>query len=177
MYLSGMPRFLSSLLVMLLGASPARASNRSGGRTRRLLARALEGAAERAIEITVRPRSRARRPHVSWQGEVRLETAAEARVIPGTWTLEWEPQHTSHEREGHLPAATDHAAFAAQLTRLVTLREPGVQLRVGDTDAHGWRTLQLRVPTNPATVVEFDRQALRQILGDAEAHVELRVFG
>jgi hypothetical protein len=176
LYLSCMSRFFSSLLVMLLGSAPARGATRSASRAKRLLARAVEGAAERAIEVTVRPRSRAVRTPVQWRGEVIMTAGTQESTVPGMWSLEWQPNAERHQEAGQVPPISDAAAFSAQLTRIVTLREPGAQLRVNHATANGWHTLEVRVPTRPTTVVEFDRDALCQLLGDADARMELRAF-
>jgi hypothetical protein len=176
MYLSRMSRFFSSLLVMLLGSAPARGATRSATRVKRLLARAVEGATERAIEVTVRPRSRAVRSQFQWRGKVIMTAGTQETTIPGTWSLEWQNNPERHQEPGHVPPVTDAAAFSAQLTRIVTLRELGAQLRVNHATAEGWHTLEVRVPTRPTTVVEFDRDALCQLLRDADARMELRAF-
>jgi hypothetical protein len=63
------------------------------------------------------------------------------------------------------------------MQRLVTLQLAGTQLRVQRTNANGWDTLEVRVPTRPTTSVEFDRDALQQLLGNANVTVSLRAFG
>jgi hypothetical protein len=176
MYLSHMSRFFSSLLVMLLGSAPARGATRSATRAKRLLGRVIEGATERAIEVTVRSRSRALLPHFQWRGEVVMTAGGRDTTIPGMWSLEWQPDAERHQEAGQVPPLSDAAAFSAQLTRIVTLREPGAQLRVNHATADGWHTLEVRVPTRPTTVVEFDRDALRQLLGNSDARMELRAF-
>lgn len=171
-----MSRFFSSLLVMVLGSAPARGATRSATRAKRLLGRVIEGASERAIEVTVRPRARALLPHFQWRGEVVMTAGGRESTIPGMWSLEWQPNAERHQEAGQVPPISDAAAFSAQLTRIVTLREPGAQLRVNRATSDGWHTLEVRVPTRPTTIVEFDRDALCQLLGDADARMELRAF-
>jgi len=184
-----MSRFLTSLLAMLLRGSTAPDSTRRAGRARRVMTRALEGAAARAIEVEARPREQARHLRGTWSGEVVMTTVHERLAVPGTWALEWQPAACTEQAEATtdeaigsattsaVPGLTNQVAWAAHMTRLVTLREPGARLRVGRAKRNGWSTLEVRAPTRPETVVEFDRDALRQLLGGAEIHVELRAFG
>ncbi|AMW04493.1 hypothetical protein [Gemmatimonas phototrophica] len=175
-----MSRFFASLLAIVLRGAPPRNSTRAPGRARRYLTRALEGAAARAIEVTVRSRSVARRPRFAWPGEITIASATEQIIVPGTWALEWQPS-AGTDRSGasmavDAPSFRDHAAWAHYMRRLVTLQLPGTQLRVQRNNANGWDTLEVRVPTRPTTAVEFDRDALQQLLGDANATVTLRAF-
>jgi hypothetical protein len=175
-----MSRFLASLLAIFLRGAPPRDGTRAPGRARRYLTRALEGAAARAIEVTVRPRSVARRPRFTWRGEITISSATEQIVVPGTWALEWQPtldtDHAGRTNATEAPSIHDQAAWAHHMHRLVTLQMPGTQLRVQTTNANGWDTLEVRVPTRPTTIVEFDRDALQQLLGDTNANVTLRAF-
>jgi hypothetical protein len=70
--------------------------------------------------------------------------------------------------------ALGEAAWAARVGQLMTLREPGLQLRIGLSDAEGWQTLEVTAPTRPATVVEFDRAAIARVGGVSS--IALRVF-
>lgn len=175
-----MSRVFASLLAIFLRGVPPRDSTRSSGRARRYLTRALEGAAARAIEVTVRPRSVARRPRFTWRGEITITSATEQIVVTGTWALEWQPaaeaDHTGAQKAVEAPSIHDQAAWAHHMQRLVTLQMPGTQLRIQSTNANGWDTLEVRVPTRPTTIVEFDRDALQQLLGDTNANVTLRAF-
>jgi hypothetical protein len=175
-----MSRFFTSLLALLLRGAPARESGRTTGRARRYLVRALEGAAARAIEVTVRPRAQARQPRFAWRGEVTFRANNMHITVPGTWALEWQAAEIdAGSAAGNInatPLLTDHAAWAAHMKRVVMLQEPGTQLRVQQTMANGWHTLEVRVPTRPTTIVEFDRDALCQLLGNDDTRLELRAF-
>ncbi len=155
------------------------------------MARALDGDAAQAIEVEDRPRALARRPRGTWSGEVVMSTGHERVTISGVWALEWQPAPCTEQTETinaaiidavtlaicAVPALTTQAAWAAHMTRLVTLRQPGARLRVGRAKANGWSTLEVRAPTRPETIVEFDHDALQQLLGGAEVRVELGAFG
>jgi hypothetical protein len=108
----------------------------------------------------------ARAPRFSWPGEVRIGDGAQQRVIPGTWQLEWQPRALVRVGVADaLPEISDATAWAERMSRIVTLREPGLQLRVAASDANGWRTLEVTVPTTPPRVVEFDQEALASLTG------------
>jgi hypothetical protein len=181
-----MPGFLRSLIVMLLGAAPfrdlSRAERRSRSdtrsRTRRYLARAIEHANEGAVEIEERSRDHARVPRFTWPGEAIIDTGTEQLVVPGSWTLDLEPD-TAPRRYGSAGSRLDLGdpdAWLAQLTRLITLQVPGSRMRVTSMGRDGWETLEVRAPSRPETVLEFDRGALGKVLGDG-AGVRLRVLG
>ena len=100
--------------------------------------------------------------------------------IPGTWTLDAVPLLRSASDNALFEAppipqlATEYVAWAARMRRVLSLQEPRVRLRVGLADATGWRTLEIAVPTRPPTVVQVDRDALRQLL-DSAVMVRLRI--
>jgi len=184
-YLLRMLRLISSLLVLLLGAtaSPARGARpRASLRPRWRQPHDDEGAADRALETVERPRARARRLRWSWPGSVELVHDTHTVQVPGTWMLNDAPFHrresdTAMYEAAPLPHHTlDSAAWAARMRRVLLLQEPGTRLRVGDVDANGWHTLEVAVPTRPPTIVQVDRNALGWLL-DGAVTVRLRIQG
>lgn len=109
----------------------------------------------------------ARAPRFTWPGEIVLGDGDDARVIRGTWNLEWTPR--ALVRPGapapSLPPIEDAVEWNDRVARLMTLDEPGLQLRIGRSDADGWQTLEVTAPTRPATVIEFDRGAMASVAG------------
>lgn len=106
----------------------------------------------------------ARAPRIAWPGEVVLGVGDAQRVVPGTWQLEFAPRALVRAGAGDaLPATTDAHEWTARLTQIMTLQEPGVQLRLGAMHDGTWHTLEVTVPTRPPTLVEFDRAALTQL--------------
>ena len=124
-------------------------------------------------------------PARAWDGCVHIASDAGMFEVPGTWHLELPkaaspkaaPQTTvplsAHHGSGParralplpLPAVGDHDAWRAHLRQVVTLRVAGTRLHVRSAEALDWRTLELAVPTAPASVVQIDRHGLEQLLG------------
>lgn len=177
-YLPPMLRFFSSLLVLLLGATASPTPGprpRRGVRLRGRVAPDDEGATDRALESAERPRARARQRHWRWGGAVELVHDAHTVHVPGRWTLESAPSFAKGAAPEGFDAApfptigTDDAAWADRMRRILTLQEPGTRLRVGAVNSNGWQTLEVAVPTRPATIVQVDREAMGQLLGAAVA--------
>lgn len=125
-------------------------------------------------------------PARAWDGCVHIASDAGTLAVPGTWHLEL-PKAASPRAHGRpattpptardvaapspratplpLPAVGDHDAWRAHLLEVVTLRVDGTRLRVRSAEALDWRTLELAVPTAPASVVQIDRHGLEQLLG------------
>lgn len=91
----------------------------------------------------------------------------DARVIRGTWNLEWHPRALVRPgaSAAMMPELGDAVAWTSRVTRLMTLAEPGLQLRIGASDADGWTTLEVTAPSHPPTVLEFDRDAMATVAG------------
>ncbi len=109
----------------------------------------------------------ARASRFSWKGEVIIGDGGNAHVIRGTWNLEWQPRGLvgAAASVAMLPQVDDAVAWTSRVARLMTLAEPGLQLRIGASDADGWTTLEVTAPSHPATVLEFDREAMATIAG------------
>ncbi len=109
----------------------------------------------------------ARASRFSWKGEVIIGDGDNAHVIRGTWNLEWQPRGfvRAAASVAMLPQVDDAVAWTSRVARLMTLAEPGLQLRIGASDADGWTTLEVTAPSHPATVLEFDREAMATIAG------------
>jgi hypothetical protein len=109
----------------------------------------------------------ARASRFRWLGAVIIGDGDDARVIRGTWNLEWQPRGLvrAAASAAMLPEVGDAAAWTSRVARLITLAEPGLQLRIGASDADGWTTLEVTAPTRPATVLEFDREAMATVAG------------
>ncbi len=178
-----MTRFLTSLLVMLLSAWPARPAASGtmprARRGRRLPTRAGVDDAQDAIEAP--ERARARTPHAhQWTGEVRVWAGERCDVVRGRWRFTVDAAQRAQIEGQAGPLSLDPTfpeVWETQLESLLTLRIPGARLAVARADRKGWRELELRAPTLPETVVQVDRAAVARIL-DADAssvRVELRV--
>ena len=109
----------------------------------------------------------ARASRFSWKGEVTIGDGDDARVIRGTWNLEWQPRGLVRAAASVavMPELGDAVAWTSRVARLMTLTEPGLQLRIGASDADGWTTLEVTAPSHPATVLEFDREAMVTVAG------------
>ena len=118
----------------------------------------------------------ARAPRFAWPGEVVLGDGPDQRVVPGTWQLEFAPRALVRAGAADgVPMIADAAAWSVRMTQIMTLQEPGVQLRLGAMQAGAWQTLEVTVPSRPPTLVEFDRAALGELVGSGV--VQLRVRG
>ncbi len=178
-----MPRLLTSLLVMLLGAWPVRPAAGTtaprGRRGGRLPSRLGLDDAQDPVEAPERARARTLGVH-HWPGEAIFAAGARRTVVRGRWRLTLDAAQRA-QAVGAAPSLSLDPAYAeaweTQLEALLTLQVPGARLRVAGADPHGWRLLELRAPTRPETVVQLDRAAVAQVL-DSEADdvtVELRV--
>lgn len=125
-------------------------------------------------------------PARAWDGCVHIASDVGMLAVPGTWHLEL-PKAASPRANGRpattplaaddvaapprraiplpLPAVEDRDAWRAHLLEVVTLRVAGTRLRVRSAEALDWCTLELAVPTAPASVVQIDRHGLEQLLG------------
>ncbi len=186
-YVSHMLRLISSFLVLLLGAasSPARGARpRTTLRPRWRQRPDDDGAADRALEATERPRARARVVQWSWPGSVDLVHETHTVRVPGTWSFDAAPLYRREAttmsaiyEAPPLPAVSDDgAAWATRMRRVLSFQEPGTRLRVGAVNASGWQTLEVAVPTYPPSIVQVDRDALGLLLDSAVA-VRLRIDG
>lgn len=178
-----MPRLLTSLLVLLLGAWPARPAVR-GRAARARRGRPLSptrGASDEQdpIEAPERARVGTGTGH-HWPGDV-IFTAGERRtVVNGRWRLTLDPWQRAQRFDGAEALSLDPAypeAWETQLEALLTLQLPGARLQVARADAHGWQVLEVRAPTCPETIVQLDRSAVARVF-DAPPdalRMELRV--
>lgn len=117
----------------------------------------------------------ARAPRFAWPGEVVLGAGDDARVIPGTWQLEFAPRALVRPGTADaVPPVHDASAWHDRMVRILTLQEPGVQLRVGAMNDGAWQTLEITVPSRPPMLVECDRAGLAQVVGAGA--VQLRVL-
>lgn len=120
----------------------------------------------------------AENPATAWEGRVRISAERGTWDIPGTWHLQLPEQARTLRPAGRtslpLPAAGDMAAWRDHLVQLVTLRVPGMQMRVRSADSTGWRTLEFAAPTAPASVAHVDREAFGALLGQG-ARMEMRI--
>jgi len=180
-----MPRLLTSLLVLLLGAWPSRTSGAAAPvrarRGRRLPARL--GAADEQDPIDAPDRARARTFGTHhWPGDAIFTAGDRRTVVRGRWRLTLDPTQRAQAFDGTGALSLDPAyaeAWATQLESLLTLQVPGARLRVVRADGAGWRELEVRAPTRPETVVRLDQGAVARVF-DAEpeaVRVELRVYG
>ncbi len=123
---------------------------------------------------------RADAPARSWGGYIALTHDDRVTMVPGTWHLDL--PHESRARQHSvraalpLPDVSDRDAWRDHLLRVVSLRLPGSQLRVRDTAAGAWRSLEIAAPTFPPSVVHIDRDGLARLLGEG-AGMEMRVSG
>lgn len=179
-----MTRFLTSLLVMLLSAWPARPAAHSSTLLRARRGRRLPspgGVDEVQDAIEAPERARARTPHVhQWRGEVRLSAGDRCEVVRGRWRFTLDPVQRAQTEGLAGVLSLDPSwpeVWETQLESLLTMRIPGARLAVARADMHGWRELELRAPTVPETVVQLDRAAVARVLDADESavRVELRV--
>ena len=123
---------------------------------------------------------RADTPVRSWDGYIALTRDDGVTVVPGTWHLDL--PHESRARQHSeraalpLPDVSDRGAWRDHLLRVVSLQLPGSQLRVRDTAAGSWHSLEIAAPTAPPSVVQIDRDGLARLLGEG-ASMEMRVSG
>jgi len=119
----------------------------------------------------------ARASRFTWLGEVIIGDGDGARAIRGTWNLEWQPRALVRAAASAavMPELGDAVAWTSRVARLITLAEPGLQLRIAASDADGWTTLEVTAPSHPATVLEFDRDAMAAVAGVPA--IALRVLG
>ena len=124
-------------------------------------------ASRRPREEQIGEHDYARAPRFAWPGEIVFGDGDDARVIRGTWNLEMRPRALVRPGASaeSMPPVHDAAEWSDRVARLMTLSEPGLQLRIGRSDAAGWQTLEVTAPTRPATVVEFDRDAIASVAG------------
>lgn len=178
-----MLRLISSFLVLLLGTagSPARGAHRRASLRHRWRQRPDDdGALARALEASERPRARARQLRWSWAGSLELVQQHHTVEVPGTWTLTNTPFHRSiSHAEQHVAApipdpSQDPSAWASRMRSVLSMQEPGTQLRVGNGDGNGWKTLEVAIPTQPPTIVQVDRNAVAQLL-HAPVVIRLRI--
>ena len=119
-------------------------------------------------------------PVRSWAGFVRITTEAGTFSVPGTWHLDL--PHESRALQPHprvalpLPDVTDLDAWREHLLRVVSLQLPGSRLRVRETAAGTWRSLEIAAPTVPRSVVQIDRDGWARLMGGS-ARMEMRVSG
>jgi hypothetical protein len=179
-----MSRLLTSLLVMLLGAWPARPVTRGSAprarRGRRIPSRLGADDSPDAVEAPARSRARTFGTH-SWHGEAIFAAGDRRTVVPGRWRLTLDRSQRAQTLGATAGVSLDAdypEVWETELEKLLTLQVPGARLRVAGADASGWRVLEVRVPTHPETVVQLDRRAVGQLLdADPDAvRVELRVF-
>ncbi len=178
-----MPRLLTSLLVLLLGAWPTRGSG-VGAPVRARRGRRLppkHGASDEQDPIEAPERARARTFGVHhWPGEAIFTAGDRRAVVRGRWRLTLDPMQRAQAFDGAGALSLDPEypeAWETQLEALLMLQVPGARLRVARADAHGWRVLEVRAPTVPETVVQVDRAGVAQAFGAEEVRVELRVVG
>jgi hypothetical protein len=179
-----MPRLLTSLLVMLLGAWPARPAGTlappRARRGRRPPSRLGAADAQDPVEAPEKARARTFGAH-HWPGEL-VFTAGERRtVVNGRWRLTIDPAQRAQRlgAAGALALDPGHPeVWETQLEALLTLQVPGARLRVARASARGWDVLEVRAPTQPETVVQLDRDAVGQLFDATPetTHVQLRVF-
>jgi len=114
-------------------------------------------------------RQLASEPARAWPGHVRITGDERTFTVPGTWHLELphegRPLRKHERRAPPLPEVADLPAWREHLVRLVTLQVPGMQLRVRETHAGEWRSIELAAPTAPPSVTHIDREGLRTLLG------------
>ena len=136
----------------------------------------MANASHRPREEQIGEHDYARVSRLTWLGEVIIGDGDDACVIRGTWNLEWPPR--GHMRAvasaAVMPEVRDAVAWTTRAARLMTLAEPGLQLRIGASDADGWTTLEVTAPSHPATVLELDRHAMATVAGVPA--IALRVF-
>ena len=116
-------------------------------------------------------------PVRTWAGHVRITSDEGTLTVPGSWHLELphEVRRRESPRRAHpLPAVADLPAWGEHLLRLVTLRIPGMQLRIRDTHDGAWHSLEFAAPTAPPSVALIDRDGLRTVLGP-KADLELAI--
>ena len=117
----------------------------------------------------------ARAPRFTWPGEVVFGAGERQHVVPGTWQLEFAPR--ALVRAGgadDVPSLRDAEAWHDRMSQIMTLQEPGAQLRIGTMSNGAWRTLEVTVPSRPPMLVEFDRAALVQVVGAERVQLRLR---
>lgn len=135
----------------------------------------MSGETRKARPVLVGEHEYARAPRFAWPGEVVLGAGDDARVIPGTWQLEFSPRALIRAGSAEaVPPVRDAAAWRDRVAQILTLQEPGVQLRVGAMRDGVWQTLEVTVPTRPPMLLECDRAGLEQVVGTGA--VQLRVL-
>ncbi|QJR37356.1 hypothetical protein [Gemmatimonas groenlandica] len=136
----------------------------------------MADASRRPREEQIGEHDYARASRFTWMGEVIIGDGHDARAVRGTWNLEWHPHALVRPSASSalMPEVGDAVAWTSRVARLMTLAEPGLQLRIGTSDADGWTTLEVTAPSHPATVLEFDRDAMATVAGVPA--IALRVF-
>lgn len=136
----------------------------------------MADASRRPREEQIGEHDYARATRFSWLGEVIIGDGDNARAVRGTWNLEWHPRALVRPgaSAAPMPELGDAVAWTSRVARLMTLAEPGLQLRIGASDADGWTTLEVTAPSHPVTVLEFDRHAMGTVTGVPA--IALRVF-
>lgn len=79
------------------------------------------------------------------------------------WTREQAGASEGERTAGDLLIYAPDARSAAPIE--LPLAEPGLQLCLGTSDADDWTTLEVTAPSHPATVLEFDREAMTTVAG------------
>ncbi len=175
-----MPRLITSLLVLMLGAWPTRAT-RTSSRKRRVGLRPSGANDEQdPVESPDRARARTRDVH-HWPGEIVYTTRDRRTEVHGRWHLSFDASQRAQRvgTAGTLALDPTHAeAWETQLEALLMLDVPGARVQVVRGNPHGWQLLELRAPTQPETVVQLDRSAVAQLLDTTvdQMRVELRVI-
>ncbi len=180
-----MPRLLTSLLVLLLGAWPARPSAHGAAlrnkRGRRRPSRLGDTDTQDPVEAPARARAQTLGVH-HWPGETIFSAGDRHSVVRGRWRLTLDPAHRTQAAgaAGRLTLDPGHTeAWQTELEALLTLQVSGARLRVACADTHGWQLLEVRAPTNPETVVLLDRAAVARVF-DCESdrlQVAFRILG
>jgi hypothetical protein len=120
----------------------------------------------RPKQVLIGEHDYARAPRFAWPGAVVIGREEHQHVIPGTWRLEPAPRVLVRPGpSAAAPSVADPVAWLAYQQRLLTMQEPGLQLRIGAHDGRSWRTLEVSVPSQPPMRVEVDRDAYRQLVG------------
>ena len=122
-----MPRLLTSLLVLLLGAWPAPATA-SPSRMRRARRRPSRLGADEDQDVVEAP-ERARTPHVHrWAGEAVFRSGDREAVVPGRWSLTLDATQRAQAIGPIRPVTLDPSypeAWETQLESLLMLQVPG----------------------------------------------------
>ena len=154
----------------MLGLWPSRDAASPPPRARRARRRPSRlGADDDQAPVEAPDRARRRSTVVHhWPGEIVFEAGTRRAVARGEWRLTLGPTHRQVTERAPVPPALDPARperMAAELESLLTLQLPGTRLSVTHVDDEGWRELELRLPSQPETVVQLDRAAVARVFG------------